>query len=127
MNTRELKTASKYLKKEDLESEVTLTIKDVVKQNVALSGTKPDLKGVMSFEEEEYKPMVLNPTNVKRIETIYGTETEAWIGKKLIVFNDENVEYNGSFGGLRVKPPKKPTTGGVKPMFKQAEEEETPF
>lgn len=119
MNISELK-GGKYLRKEDLESPALLTIKDVVKQNVAPPNEPPEIKGVMSFVEPDISPLVLNSTNANRVASLYGMETDDWRGQKIVAFNDPNVEYAGKMiGGVRLRAPK-----GVKPIM---EEEEPPF
>ena len=63
-----------------------LTIKDIkeeiVKNSQGMSARKP-----VAYFEEDVLPMVLNTTNSKTIEKLYGTGlVERWIGKKIQVF-----------------------------------------
>ena len=97
---------SKFLRKEDAGEGILLTIKEIVKQNVALPGEPKEEKWVMHFEEA--KPLVLNSTNTKRAAKICGSdETDDWIGKQIVAFNDEDVEFAGEIvGGIRLRAPR---------------------
>lgn len=108
MKTSEL-TASKYLKKDDFPEPRILTVKDVTKENVSLPTQPKKERGVMFFRELE-KGMVLNTTNLKRAEKALGSDdTDDWVGKKICVYFDENVEFGGELvGGLRVRPANRP-------------------
>lgn len=91
--------------------DVILTIKEIKRELVTAEGGKKENCIVAYFEENnvdsvEVKPMVLNKTNCKTIEKVYGTgEVENWIGKKIQVFatttkfgRDNNVPC------LRIRP-----------------------
>lgn len=97
---------SKFLSKEEAGEGILLTIKDVVKQNIALPGEPKEEKWVMVFEEA--KPLVLNSTNTKRAAKACGSdETDDWIGKQIVAFNDEDVEFAGEIvGGIRLRAPR---------------------
>src|SRR5689334_5358853 len=97
--------ASKYLTKQDFPTPTTLTIDKVVLENVARPGEQPCQKGVMRFREKP-KGLPLNSTNLRRAERMFGTdETDRWAGQRVIVFHDENVEFQGKLiGGLRLRP-----------------------
>lgn len=99
---------SKFLKKEDFPEPVTLTIKDVYKENVGLDN-KPEYKWVMRFREVG-KPLVLNKTNIKRAAKACGSDdSDDWIGKKIVVYNDEEVEFGGEqTGGIRLRAVPRP-------------------
>jgi len=101
MKTSELKQ-SKYLKKEDCGADgILVTITGLKQENVAMDNKPEDLKWLISFRE--CKPMVLNGTNTALIEKALGTdETDDWIGKQIVLFNDENVSFGGEIvGGIR--------------------------
>jgi hypothetical protein len=97
---------SKFLRKEDVGEGMLLTIKDIVKQNVALAGEPKEEKWVMVFEEA--KPLVLNSTNTKRAAKVCGSEeTDDWIGKQIVAYNDEEIEFAGDIvGGIRLRAPR---------------------
>jgi len=97
---------SRFLKQEDIDGDVSATIDRVVKENVAVPGKPETKKGVIYFAELA-KPMVLNATNRKRLERAYGYETDDWLGRKVIVYVDPEVDFGGEVtGGLRLRVPK---------------------
>jgi len=102
---------SRYLKQEDVDGEVVVTVTGLKKINIAHDDQAPQMKWVLKFEEFA-KPFVANPTNLKRLFKALGDNTDDWIGGKIILFVDENVEYAGNItGGLRLKalsPAKRP-------------------
>lgn len=101
---------SKYLKKEDFPEPAVLSISSISRVNIAKDNEKPQYKYAMSFEELG-KPLLLNSTNIKRAAKACGSDnSDDWIGKKLVVYNDEEVEFGGEIiGGLRIRPFKKPS------------------
>lgn len=101
MKTSELKQ-SKYLKKDDCgESGILVTIVGLNQENVAPDNKPEELKYILMLKEA--KPLVLNGTNLKLIEKALGSdETDDWIGKQIVLYNDENVTYMDEVvGGVR--------------------------
>ena len=98
---------SKFLKKEDCEPPVLVTISHVSEENIAQEGAPSELKWCLHFNEFD-KPMVLNSTNGQLIARITGTEEmEEWTGRKIVLFHDSNVSFGGKLiGGIRVRAPK---------------------
>jgi len=90
-----------YLKKEDVDGPITVTVTDVWTEAVLNAGRK---KLVISFTEFE-KPLILNKTNIKRLARIFGTgDTKAWRGP-VTIYVEPGVEYGGRVvGGIRVRP-----------------------
>ncbi len=90
-----------YLKKEDVDGAVTVTLTDVWSEAVLNAGRK---KLVVSFREFE-KPLILNKTNIKRFARIFGTgDTKVWRGP-VTIYVEPGVEYAGQVvGGIRVRP-----------------------
>jgi hypothetical protein len=125
MNLSDLKT-SKYLKKEDVGRGVLVTIASLSRENVAMEGAEPEYKVAVHFQELD-KPMVLNSTNGQLIAQIAGaTENidQAWIGKKIVLYNDPNIAYQGRLvGGIRVRAPKPGSVQDAPPV----QEENLPF
>lgn len=101
-------TSSKFLKGADFEEPALCTIKDVSKENVAKPNEPKKERGVMYFEEYE-KGLVLNATNLKRAAAALGSDdTDDWLGKKIVVYCDENVEFGGDIvGGIRLRGQRK--------------------
>jgi hypothetical protein len=96
--------SSKYLKKEDVGNGVLVTIAGVKKMNVAVEGADPEYKWAMSFREMD-KPMVLNSTNIQLCAKACDSEdTDDWIGKVIVLYDDPNVSYAGKLtGGIRIR------------------------
>jgi hypothetical protein len=98
---------SKFLKKEDVGEGVLYTVTAINQQNVALPGIDPELKWCLWFEEAD-KPLVLNSTNIQLCERVFGSdETDDWVGKKIVLYTDHNISFQGKLvGGIRVRAPK---------------------
>jgi len=93
---------SKYLKAEDLESDLNLTVKNVVFEDLASGETKP----VAHFDELD-KGMIINKTNWSMIEKITGEkDSDNWKGKK-VCLTVMDVEFKGDIvSAIRVKAAK---------------------
>lgn len=93
---------------------VTLTMSATRKEQVTgVSGKKEDAFVVYFKEKADWiKPMILNRTNCKTIEKIYGTPyIEEWNGKQITIFIQKGVKAFGDVvDALRIKPerPKPP-------------------
>lgn len=125
MHVSQLKE-SKFLKRADVGTGALMTMTGLTQENVAKEGADPENKWCLHFEETE-KPFVLNPTNIELIKEIHGEETDDWMGKTIVIYDDPNVFYAGKkTGGLRVRAPKVAGPKAGKPVFKQ-EEDEPPF
>jgi len=96
---------SKYLRKEECEPPIRVTIVGVKQENLAKDGEAPEHKFILSFKE--CKPLVLNKTNGGRIAHVLGSpESDDWVGKTIDLFNDPTVEFGGNMtGGIRVLVP----------------------
>ncbi len=112
MNIASLKN-SNFLKKEDCEPPVLVTMREVTQENVAKEGAPQEMKWALHFDEVD-KPMILNSTNGQIIAKITGSEeTEDWTGHKVVLYHDPNVSFGGKLiGGIRARAPKK---NGAKP------------
>lgn len=104
----QLMTPSKFLKKEDIEPAKLVTVKSIRQTNVGMDDGPEELKWTMSFRELD-KPMVLNSTNIQLCIKVFDTdETDDWIGRLIVLYNDPNVSFAGKItGGIRVRSPKK--------------------
>lgn len=101
MKTSEM-TQSKYMKAADLEEDTVVTVAKIGQINLAREGAAPDMKWAIRFKEFD-KPMVLNKTNIKRLEKALGDETDLWVGKQVVLFVDE-VDYQGDLvPAIRIK------------------------
>ena len=52
--------------------------------------------------------MVLNSTNGQAVAAITGSEeTDDWIGRKVVLYDDPNVSFGGKLvGGIRIRAPR---------------------
>ena len=92
---------SNFLKAADLDDDLTTMVIDRVDVAEFDSGDKP----VLFFQGEE-RGLVLNKTNSRAIGTAYGFETDAWAGKRVILFTT-TVDFQGStVDAIRLKIPK---------------------
>lgn len=114
MHVSELKN-SRFLKQQDVGEGLLVTIAGVDQGNVNAEGAEEQLKWLMHFEELE-KPLVLNSVNGQLLAKITGSEeSEGWIGKKVVLYNDPNVSFAGKLtGGIRIRAPKKVVTAQSK-------------
>lgn len=89
-----------YLKKEDLDGAITVTINDVWSET--MRGQKQP-KLVVGFREFE-KGLILNKTNIRILaSTFRTTNTANWRGE-VELYVEENVEYSGRVvGGIRIR------------------------
>lgn len=98
---------SKFLKKEDVEPPKLVTIRGFSQQNAGRDDA-PEMKWTMSFIELN-KPMVMNSTNLQLCAQALGSEeTDHWIGKQVVLYNDPSVQFQGKLiGGIRIRAPRK--------------------
>ena len=96
---------SKYLTKDDAGLDGTVvTVKDFERVNMAQEGKPPEYKWVMWLREFD-KAMVMNGTNIQLAEKALGSDdTDDWIGKKIIIYDDPNVSFGKELvGGIRIR------------------------
>ena len=102
-NVNDLKS-SKFLTKFDVDPALEVTIKSYEEVNVAMESQAPELKWTLSFHELD-KPLVLNNTNGQLLMAITGSgDFDAWINKKVVLYNDKTVMFAGKLtGGIRIR------------------------
>ena len=98
---------SKYLKQSDIGRGVLVTVKGLMKKNIAKPGDEQEFRWLVFFNELE-KPLVLNSTNAQLAARVCGSEnTDDWTGKQIVLYTDPNVSYAGKLvGGIRIRAPK---------------------
>lgn len=120
---------SKFLKKEDVGRGALGTIESCVRMNVAKEGADPELKWCLTFSDID-KPLVLNQTNIQLCAKIIGSEdTDQWPGKRIVLYTDPNVSFQGKLiGGIRVRAPKPGATMPAPPQpVAVAHDDDIPF
>jgi hypothetical protein len=77
---------SKFLKADDVEdADLTLTMKELKQEKMGPDDGEGEMKPVLYFNETE-KGLVLNVTNAKVIQGLYGKTIEKWVGQKVVLF-----------------------------------------
>jgi len=106
---------SNYLKAEDLNGkEVTVTIDNVELVELG-QGRDKESKLLITFVGKT-KGLLVNKTNARTIEKLYGDETDEWIGKRIII-GPKEVEFGAEMvWAIRVslKAPGKPAAAPAK-------------
>lgn len=99
---------SKYLKQSDVEPPKIVTISGIQQVNLAKDNEAKKIRFALTFEELD-KPLVMNKTNIKRCaKACNSEETDEWVGKKIKLYFDEEVEFGGEqVGGIRITSAKK--------------------
>lgn len=94
---------SKYLAKEDIHGEMTVTIKDCASELIG-QGKEAEEKWILYFEETT-KGVVINATNLDTLVELFGSdESEDWEGETIVLYVDPDVRYAGKkVGGIRFK------------------------
>lgn len=90
--------------------DIVLTIKNVTEEMIVCSDGKKEKRVVATFFEE-YKPMILNVTNLKTIEKDlkYGPFIEEWTGRQIQVYTTKIKAFGSIVDTFRIRPtvPKK--------------------
>lgn len=90
-----------FLKAENIPAEgIRAVIVDVRAERISEETRK---KVVLYFSGVD-KALPLNNTNLTLMISRYGEESDAWIGKKILIYRDEEIMYGGKrVGGVRIK------------------------
>lgn len=93
-----------FMKAEDVTTPKLLTVESVEK---ALIGDEEKEKLVIHFEGEDQGVALGRTTITQLVEIFQSKDTDDWIGMKVVLFNDRNVEFAGrKVGGIRFRAPK---------------------
>jgi len=97
---------TKYVKAQDINGSVNVIIRNAVMEQLG-----DEYKLIVYFEGHE-KGMVLNKTNANNIASLYGPESDGWIGKPMMLVSTF-VDFQGkSTAALRLHPPQQQTQQG---------------
>lgn len=84
--------------------EVILTIDKIIDEEVVTNGQKENCT-VCHWTDKNFKPMILNVTNKKRICKLYKTkDTEKLKGKSVIITTEKVKAFGDVHDALRIKP-----------------------
>lgn len=91
--------------------DVTVTIAKVEAKILVSQGAKKTKKPVAYFANAE-KGMALNTTNCKTIAAMYGSDTDAWVGKRITIYPTKTDMGGQTVDCIRVRPgiPPEPKT-----------------
>ncbi len=101
---------SKYLKAEELDDELTVTIKKVVMEEMESKDGRSQDKPVAYFKEIN-KGLVVNKTNWSIIAKQHGDESDDWVGKQITLFVMDVEAFGEMVNAIRVRPATKPRKG----------------
>lgn len=108
---------SKFIKGEDVDPPILVTIMEVREKNVAKDGEPVENKWAISFSDYE-KPLVLNVTNIQLCSIACGSEdTEDWVGRQIVLYYDPTITFAGKItGGVRIRSPRIQTDHSHQPI-----------
>ena len=88
----------KFLHKDDIPNPTVLTIAGHSETDI-----DSEMRLVVHFVEQGYKPCLLNKTNTRTLINLFGQTVESWYGKRAEFFNDTSVQFQGQIGGIRIR------------------------
>ena len=97
---------SKYLKHQDLDGQdMVLTIANVTRENIKEKDGSDKKKFILYFREVE-KGLVLNSTNMNTLYAVLKSdESDEWIGKRITLYEKDDVEFGGKLvSAIRIRP-----------------------
>lgn len=84
--------------------DLTLTIKEVKREEVVSEGNRKEMCIIVYFKEDS-KPLILNSTNAKTISKLYKTPyIENWSGRAITLFATEVKAFGDVVEALRIRP-----------------------
>jgi hypothetical protein len=108
-------STGKYLKRESVTAEGEVhTVVKCAEEEINSSDGGSETKWILYLSD--LKPLIMNATNIRRaVAAFASSETDTWPGKKIVVYDDESVEFGGKVvGGVRLRAipakGKKPTS-----------------
>lgn len=105
---------SKYLKAEEIDSDLMVTIKRIVLEELESKDGRKQEKPIAYFNELE-KGLVLNKTNWSLIAKQHGDESDDWTGKQITLFVMDVEAFGEMVEAIRVKPQRR-QAAPVKPV-----------
>ena len=103
MDSRQYTVSDKFLGGGHLSGDTLLTI-----ATVAIEEMRDGKEKMCVHWNTDKLPWLLNKTNIKRLQAMFGDDTDDWIDKEITLYNDPDVEFMGEVvGGLRVRVEKK--------------------
>jgi hypothetical protein len=95
--------STKYLQKSDFPAPHEAIIDTVAMEDVSMDSQPTEMKPVLFFKGQK-KGMILNKTNANVCMALFGAETDAWSGQRVIGYNDPTIQFQGQLvGGIRLR------------------------
>jgi len=120
---------SQYAKASDLKGKIRrVTIKDFCIEPVGQGADQED-KPVLHFKETD-QALVLNRTNADIIKAGMGEDTDAWLGRQILLCPDTTMYQGKQVACIRVKvaqPPAKGAAPAPQPELPEAEDDDVPY
>jgi hypothetical protein len=104
---------SNFAKKEDFPQPRLMTIASVMLEDISMDDHPAEMKAVMHFAEADIKPCIVNKTNATVLAAQIGPDTDSWINRQIVVFNDMTVVFQGKAGGIRMKVQEPQPVAGI--------------
>lgn len=97
---------NKYIYAFDLKGkDVTLTIKAVKAEKLRNAQKGEEKKPAIWFKEShDDRGLVLCKTNAKIIATLYGNDTENWVGKRITLYPAKVDAFGQTVDAVRIRP-----------------------
>lgn len=106
---------SSYLTKEDFPRPALGTIAKLTQETLKNEDGANETKWCMHFEEYD-RGLLLNKTNIRLVASILGNDTNSWMGRQIVVYNDPTVAFGGRVvGGIRLRAPKSQAAAPANP------------
>ena len=105
---------SKYLKAEEIDGDLTVTVKSVGLEQLENKEGKKQDKPIVYFKEID-KGMVCNKTNWTLIAEQHGDESDEWTGKQITLHAMDVEAFGEMVLSIRVKRPRKTAGKPVAP------------
>lgn len=102
-----MKTSEMFPSKYIAEADLGGTPKVLIMRDIAFEevGKTRDRKPVLYFEKA-IKGLVLNVTNTRKIESLYGTDTDDWMGRPVELYGSETDFQGETVACIRVRAPR---------------------
>lgn len=85
--------------------DVTVTIKEVKAAKLRNANQPETKKPVIWFvESHDNRGLVLCKTNARTIATLYGNETDAWVGKRITLYPTRVDAFGRETDAIRIRP-----------------------
>ena len=97
---------SRFLKAEQLDHDVAVTIKTVVMEDVYDDKAKEEVRKPVCYFNNMAKGVLLNKTNWAALVEAYGDESDQWTGKPVTLTTIEVKAFGDIVQAIRLKLPK---------------------